>query len=660
MPNHHHNFLHRRQAANAWDDFTDKVESVANDINPFKETAAANVKAQAASTVYETVYQTLSKTFDGPIAGYSTVGQNDDTSATQAAATTATSEADAKQTATQAQAAISTPVSVAKAQDTSEAKDTQTAAVSAASVLPSSIMFTSTADENASLVVATSTPTTLTQATKNLSSSQASSATSSSAAAASSTAAATADSSTTDTSGAAKAGIAIGVLGGVLVVGLIIYFMFAKRRKQAEQQGAQDDEKIHGPMNGRPASILSTRTDATAPQLSLRPVTQFMPAFSERRSSKGAALALATGAAAANTNHHDDAPRSPWERPSTGRANDAENPFGNNAERVHTPTGNDRPTNPFDNPENVVGVAQTTDSPPRSSQVSSAAASGAGAVAGLGAGAVAGAILTRKASTRKDAPAPLDLTIPAGPPSPAGTEFSVHSVGPGQSPGPSRSAAAIAAAGGPTSTAVYRVQLDFNPTLEDEMGIKSGQLVRMLHEYDDGWALCIKLDRSQQGVVPRTCLSTRPVKPRPAGGPPNGRPGPPINPSGARGPRGPSPKFPPGQRPMTPQSGRPESPMRPMMTGRPQSPASMRPQSPATGRPMSPYGSRPASPATGRPMSPMSPGPRAQSPGPRQQRRMSPPGPSPMNPNSGAPSPQQFNGPPQGPVGRKPVPGQAY
>ena len=30
-------------------------------------------------------------------------------------------------------------------------------------------------------------------------------------------------------------------------------------------------------------------------------------------------------------------------------------------------------------------------------------------------------------------------------------------------------------------------------------------------------ALCIRLDRSQQGVAPRTCLSTRPVKPRAKG-----------------------------------------------------------------------------------------------------------------------------------------------
>lgn len=38
-------------------------------------------------------------------------------------------------------------------------------------------------------------------------------------------------------------------------------------------------------------------------------------------------------------------------------------------------------------------------------------------------------------------------------------------------------------------------------------------------------ALCIRLDRSQQGVAPRTCLSTRPVKPR-SNGPPRGPPAP--------------------------------------------------------------------------------------------------------------------------------------
>lgn len=47
--------------------------------------------------------------------------------------------------------------------------------------------------------------------------------------------------------------------------------------------------------------------------------------------------------------------------------------------------------------------------------------------------------------------------------------------------------AAIAAAGGPADSSVHRVQLDFTPTLEDEMELHRGQVVRLLHEYDDGW-----------------------------------------------------------------------------------------------------------------------------------------------------------------------------
>ncbi|KAI8960814.1 hypothetical protein F5Y11DRAFT_250981 [Daldinia sp. FL1419] len=632
MSAHRHNYLHRRQGHSGWDEFVDGVESVANEFNPFKPTPTLQAKAAEQSTVVMTVYQTLPKTFDGPVGGYRTLGQDEDAPETKPTATVAP-VVQAKPTSSPGKNEDTALPSVAKAQNTDAA--TKDSEKTAAGVLPGSIMHTSSVDisGHSTLAVATSTPTTLAKATKNIETSQIAATD----AAASSSPTATADSSDApDTSGAAKAGIAIGVLGGVLAVGLLVWFLFARRRKQLEQQQIENEKPD---MSDRRVSILSTRTSATAPQLSLRPVTtEFMPTYGERRSSKGAALALATGGAALKP---ENANRSLWERPGSSNANNPENPFGSNAERAYTPTET-QPANPFDNPENIVGMAQTTDSPPSSMPAAGAATLGV-------AGAAAGASLTRKASTRKEAPAPLDLTMAAEPPSPADTEFSVHSIAPGQSPGPSRSAAAIAAAGGPPSTAVHRVQLDFKPTLEDEMGLRAGQLVRLLHEYDDGWSLCIRLDRSQQGVVPRTCLSTRPVKPRPAGGPPGGRAGPPVNPS-PRGPRGPGPNFPPGQRPLTPGS-RPQSPMYPMQ-GRPQSPAVMRPQSPATGR-MSPHGSRPASPANGR----MSPGPQSQ--GQRQQRRMTPPGPSPMNPNGGAPQ-QQHRGPAQAPVGRKPVPGQAY
>jgi hypothetical protein len=34
---------------------------------------------------------------------------------------------------------------------------------------------------------------------------------------------------------------------------------------------------------------------------------------------------------------------------------------------------------------------------------------------------------------------------------------------------------------------VHRVQMDFTPSMEDELSLQAGNLVRLLHEYDDGW-----------------------------------------------------------------------------------------------------------------------------------------------------------------------------
>ncbi|PYH48360.1 SH3 domain protein [Aspergillus saccharolyticus JOP 1030-1] len=163
---------------------------------------------------------------------------------------------------------------------------------------------------------------------------------------------------------------------------------------------------------------------------------------------------------------------------------------------------------------------------------------------------------------------------------------------------------------GPAPANVHRVQMDFNPSMEDELELHFGQLVRLLHEYDDGWALCTRLDRSQQGVVPRSCLSSRPLKPRPPPGP------------GVRGPppmAAPDRPMPP--RPTTPSSNfhphaaQPQSPARPMSPGRPSHAGTM-PLRLQNGRPLSPAQTPPAlrsfSPGPGpRPMVPrsMSPGP---------------------------------------------------
>ncbi|KAJ6531106.1 hypothetical protein B0H19DRAFT_967166 [Mycena capillaripes] len=51
----------------------------------------------------------------------------------------------------------------------------------------------------------------------------------------------------------------------------------------------------------------------------------------------------------------------------------------------------------------------------------------------------------------------------------------------------------------------------FTPTLEDELPIQIGETVRILEEYQDGWALVQRLGRidAPRGVVPRSCITDR-------------------------------------------------------------------------------------------------------------------------------------------------------
>lgn len=405
----------------------------------------------------------------------------------------------------------------------------------------------------------------------------------------------------------------------------------------------------------------SIRTQATAPRLSLRPVTQFDPAFPNRKSGANLLDVAAAGAPAAaggNRSPSPDRPSSPWERLGAANANAAPvNPFNDPQQRSASP-----PQDPFSN-RAAIDVPQAS-APGTPTIVTHSPAPSADF------GNPAPAIAAAEA-----APATVPLPAPPvihdnAPPSPAWTEDIPASPG----PAPAGPLPVAVAAGGapPAPNNVHRVQLDFKPSMNDELELHAGQLVRMLHEYDDGWALCVRMDRSQQGVVPRTCLSKHPVKPR-QGPPRQGPPGPP------RG-RGPSPNSPmgppigpagvPQPRPLSPASGR-NSPHPPSL-----SPANGR-MSPAP-RSMSP-GPRQMPPLQGRARSnsnaPYAGPPRSMSPGPYGggpqmtpppqmgrprsnsasqvgARRGPAPGPSPMNPNSNVnanmPMPT-----------RKPLPGQA-
>ncbi|KAI4167792.1 MAG: hypothetical protein LQ343_006924 [Gyalolechia ehrenbergii] len=673
---------------------------------------AMPLNARNQETIVQVVYKTAEKTFDGPIGGYVTLDGSEESTnnAVQPAAQPQTQPAPAPQVqtasspreeATQASAPAPVPVQTTQVAepDTTPAPQVQTPATAVATpqdqtptsqspvVAPAATTgkskakaIPSSADSssaNTKPTPAAKKPTEDSESTTSQVSSQitgptptkhASTASSSyiaenAASSSASTPGASASRQSDGMSGGAKAGLAIGILLAIgLVLGLI-FFCYRRKKKQQQQSEAYqvtDDEKSVAPNTGNAGAIgraASIRTTSTAPRLSLRPVTQFLPDLAGRRKSGNAPTA-------AGNRKLGPADAMNEKKPAQNQFTNPANPFGEHAEpseksmaprneKSMVPNQANNPTNPFgnhaetlDQPLNVDSSLPTGAPVPAPLRIRTPTPEGSSYApdATLAAAGVAG--------PKANVPQPLKLSpnrpsSPASMPSPAGTEFSMSLASP-----------ASMANGPPPPSNVHRVQLDFKPSMDDELALRAGQLVRLLHEYDDGWALCIRLDRSQQGVAPRTCLSARPVKPRPH---PNAR-GP--------APRGPPPPgiFGPGQqRPMSPSSSGRGSP----------GPFDRNPRGMAT-TPHPTQRSVSPGPYGGGPQRPNMPSPggkrRSNSASEFRERRASPPGPSPMNPNaqnilSGVQNvpmqPQAVTAPDQGlPTvssmpARKPVPGQA-
>lgn len=474
-------------------------------------------------------------------------------------------------------------------------------------------------------------------------------------------------------SGGAKAGLALGILVGIgALLGAILFVAHRKKKERTTAQEHMDNEKATSMHNFPPPPVAkeptpSVRSQANAPRLSLRPVTQFDPAFPNRKSGAGLLGAAAAGAgaaaAAASGSRSPDRLGSSWERPGASNANVAPgpvNPFNDPQPRSNSPS-----QNPFSNNAAIESSHASANGPPLDFNHSPAPS----ADFGNPAPAIAAA---EKAPVAAPLPSPPAINPENVPASPAWTDDIPASPGPAPS-GPLPVAAAAGGAAPPAPNNVHRIQLDFKPSMADELELRAGQLVRMLHEYDDGWALCVRLDRSQQGVVPRTCLSKNPVKPR-QGPPRQGPPGPPrMRSPPNNGPNSPSAMHGgvPQPRPLSPANNGRSSPHPPALSpanGRmspaPRSmspgPRQMSPGPHQMGPPQGRARAHSNAPYAGKPRS-MSPGPYGGGPQmapppqmgrPRSNsasqiaRRGSPPGPSPMNPNAPMPT-------------RKPIPGQA-
>jgi hypothetical protein len=338
-------------------------------------------------TVYEQVFKTLEQTFDGPPQFFTTMEPTTTSSAKPAAETTTAAANSRQGNDDEDQTPSRKPVA-------------QTTATSSASASSSAAPTPSTSSAAQQAVVSSSKPSTTSSSMDITSSSiqtgqvtythgaKAADNTSSMIGGTplSATHSAVAEpQEETGMTGGAKAGLAMGIIFGLALVFGLIFFCW--RRKKSQRGLEEFNEKnvpAPAPVNRFSSDSdrlrrTSTQTSATAPRLSLRPVTQFLPNLTS-----GAAAPKAT-----------------------------QNPFGDAA--VVSEKGHERT-------ESVVSDSN------RSVESATTATSGTAQVV---------------------------------------------------------TAAAVPVARGPNN--VHRVQLEFKPSMEDELELKSGQLVRMLHEYDDGW-----------------------------------------------------------------------------------------------------------------------------------------------------------------------------
>lgn len=267
-----------------------------------------------------------------------------------------------------------------------------------------------------------------------------------------------------------KAGLAVGIIMVIgVVAGGLLWFFWRKKKGSRPWKKANKEKTGFGSATGAmrinsfDTAAEKKDNSAPAPRLSLRPVTQFIPdlASAKKRLSQGNPLNMINkpagmAAVGAGRNLTPNKPGgSPWERQIGGER--GPNPF---KDSVH-PINPANPVNPFGDQAKAAGPPNVTVTPPMSDDGSSMNGT-AGVAVGAAAGAVGAAVAVGAARDGNGQ----SRNAPGGP------------------------QGAPVAAAGPPSGNVHRVQLDFKPSMEDELELCAGQLVRLLHEYDDGWVCC--------------------------------------------------------------------------------------------------------------------------------------------------------------------------
>ncbi|KZF25205.1 hypothetical protein L228DRAFT_236326 [Xylona heveae TC161] len=413
-------------------------------------------------TIVTVVYVTASKTFDGPIGGYSTLAPLTATDAKQQAAPTGSGSAVGRGSAASSQGNMNVQApSVGSSSNLRAASAALTASSSSTAVVE-----TTTAKPEPS-------------------------------------------SNSTSMGSGAKAGLALGVLAGLgLGLALVLFLIRRKKQQQRSTYGKANDEKTKSrgvsASSTNPGSSTSSlvMTTAAAPRLSLKPVAALLPMLGRHRNSTLASPNAPSPDGVAPTKAKQISSVLPsqlgeGQKQEFGEANqfnNPRNPFGNHAERSYHGEYNDAQA--MAQPQTQTDGVRGQETASQSSESQNVG--------------VASAVPRPDPEATVTTASHYESVTELNPAQTSATTVDAKNSGcimPSQPKG-------NAPFQGPIMLNVHRVQMDFKPSMDDELELHAGQLVRLLHEYDDGWALCIRLDRSQQGVVPRTCLSANPLKPR--------------------------------------------------------------------------------------------------------------------------------------------------
>jgi hypothetical protein len=382
-------------------------------------------------TVLSVVYVTASPTFTGAIGGYSTLALG---APVQQSAKSSTSSLDDTFATTSSPSESESPVpsSQSTSRTTSTFSTMTSAIVTSATSLVTPVLQSSTI---AGGPVAEGT--------------------------ASSTAQASPSTIKTGMSAGGKTGLAVGILLAVALVAAGVLLLYWRKKKAVEEEGKSHNEKAAFGADAAPmaGSLLTsppptTKLESSAPMLDLRPMSRLMPEFMGQRRSQGNLLNKINAPTAAATAGGADRSLTP--------------PQESSAWERRAKTTDEKVENPFSDPSDPFGDEQAKAVSP--------------SIGGPAAPAVS-----------PNVPAPLNVRspVPVAAAVAGATVAAVAAAKPTGSPAGSDStttpqADAIAGSGAPPNN-VHAVHLDFKPSMEDEIGLRSGQLVRILHEYDDGW-----------------------------------------------------------------------------------------------------------------------------------------------------------------------------